>query len=278
MKSIALFILVMIGSSVPILAQPSEPNSKEKEEVLAWYQDEPLTASDLEPDPRTVEMNRRAHEEQDFVNWLESAHTRGLTRIIFGGLLEEYRRAEVPEPTGEEIDQFIEFSNRAERESREEFRERLDQINERLKVSDIDDAEKTQLEAEHETLMSILDSYAEQEKFGREHWGENYEAQSRKSEERIARQMISSWKTNRSLFDKYGGRVIFQQAGPEPVDAYRRFLEEHREDGDFEIMDPTLREAFWKYFVNDRMHTFYDLEEGASWMQTPWWMRDLPAN
>jgi heat shock protein HslJ len=54
----------------------------------------------------------------------------------------------------------------------------------------------------------------------------------------FARSIIEQWKVNRALYEQYGGRIIFQQLGPEPLDAYREFLEEKRREGAFEINDP----------------------------------------
>ncbi len=68
--------------------------------------------------------------------------------------------------------------------------------------------------------------------------------------------LIRQWKINRSLFETYGGRIIYQQFGPEPLDAYRRFLLERRDAGDFSINDPTLADAFWGYFTDDDRHDF----------------------
>jgi hypothetical protein len=73
----------------------------------------------------------------------------------------------------------------------------------------------------------------------------------------VAAAFIRQWKINRSLYREYGGRVIFQQGGPEPLDAYRLFLEERQRDGDFEILDPALGAEFWRYYRNDAMHSFY---------------------
>ena len=36
--------------------------------------------------------------------------------------------------------------------------------------------------------------------------------------------MIEQWKASQSLYKKYGGRVVFQQTGPEPLDAYHEYL------------------------------------------------------
>jgi len=39
--------------------------------------------------------------------------------------------------------------------------------------------------------------------------------------------MVRSWKLNSTLHRQYGGRVIFQQFGLEPIDAWRKLLEEY---------------------------------------------------
>ncbi len=282
MKWFALIILAFCLLPHPLGAQSREevvtetPASSEVEKVLATFKGKPLTASDLAPDTRTIEMTRKSYSESDFQAWMQGAHSRKLNGLIIGTLFDDYREAEGIEPTQEEIDQFVEFTEKAERQSNREFGEQLDDIERRLEKSELAEEERAQLKSQADTLQSILDSNAEQEAFGRKTWGDDYKKQMRKTSERIAQQMITAWKLNRSLFERYGGRVIFQQAGPEPIDAYRIFLEEHRDAGDFEIIDPQLREAFWKYFVNDQMHVFYDEDEGARWMETPWWMQDLP--
>lgn len=87
----------------------------------------------------------------------------------------------------------------------------------------------------------------------------------------LARSFVETWKINKAFYDEYGGRVIFQQFGPEPVDAYRRYLEEQEKEGSFEILDKTYEDELWNYFVNDGSHSFYSDEEGARVMSKPWW-------
>ncbi|MEE4384057.1 MAG: hypothetical protein V2J02_18815, partial [Pseudomonadales bacterium] len=68
--------------------------------------------------------------------------------------------------------------------------------------------------------------------------------------------LIRQWKTNRALFEDYGGRVIYQQLGPEPLDAYRCFLEDASAAGRFSIRDAKLEAAFWSYFRDGERHDF----------------------
>jgi hypothetical protein len=75
------------------------------------------------------------------------------------------------------------------------------------------------------------------------------------------------------LYRQYGGRIIFQQGGPEPLAAYRLFLEERQRQGDFKILDPALETAFWADYRTDAIHSFYTQgsEEEKQVFERPWW-------
>jgi len=60
---------------------------------------------------------------------------------------------------------------------------------------------------------------------------------------------IKQWKINRVLYQDYAGRVIGQQGGSEPLDAYREFLEEAQARGNFVIVNTGLEAGFWAYFA-----------------------------
>lgn len=89
----------------------------------------------------------------------------------------------------------------------------------------------------------------------------------------IAGAFIMQWKINRALYQQYGGRVIFQQGGPEPLDAYRKFLEESQAKGAFRIVNPELEAGFWRYYRDESIHSFYppgSADEREA-LATPWW-------
>jgi len=111
----------------------------------------------------------------------------------------------------------------------------------------------------------------------RERFGEDYESRMRTIDEANARQIIVAWKLNKNLFDQYGGRVVFQDDGPEPLEAYSAFLAEKKKEGAFGIYDPDLQSAFWDYFQNDNLHSFYTPEESHEIMKQPWWEKRPPA-
>lgn len=102
--------------------------------------------------------------------------------------------------------------------------------------------------SERDTLKSLKDNDAAR---GPE------SAEEKAMRQEIASAFIRQWKINGALYRQYGGRVIFQQGGPEPLDAYRTFLEQAQARGEFVIADKGLEAGFWEYFRNDAKHSFY---------------------
>jgi hypothetical protein len=91
--------------------------------------------------------------------------------------------------------------------------------------------------------------------------------------EQVAEAFIVQWKLNAAVYRRYGGRIAWQQGGPEPLDAWRRFLEESRARGDFTILDPGQEEEFWRYWRTDSLHSFFvrgSPEEAKAFAAPPW--------
>jgi hypothetical protein len=89
----------------------------------------------------------------------------------------------------------------------------------------------------------------------------------------MARAIIRQWKINKALHEQYGGRIIYQQLGPEPLDAYRQFLRQREADSAFAIRDPALEASFWRYFTDDSMHDFMapgGADEARAFKIPPW--------
>jgi heat shock protein HslJ len=89
----------------------------------------------------------------------------------------------------------------------------------------------------------------------------------------LARSLIRQWKINRLLYEVYGGRIVYQQLGPEPLDAYREYLGERQRAGDFDIQDPEMAEHFWRYFTDDSIHDVMEsggADESHAFISKPW--------
>ena len=93
----------------------------------------------------------------------------------------------------------------------------------------------------------------------------------------IAKPWVERWKLDKALFDKYGGRAHYQQAGVQPFDAVIQFLEEQEASGAFTILDKSYEDEFWAYWRSDG-HRFIPEEKAVELLATPWWLMDEPSD
>ena len=198
-----------------------------------------------------------------------SGEKEDLGGLIFGPLLGQFAKDYKIEPSDEELDAFV--SKTTEKQKREMARLAEDKarLEQELQSASIKPAEAKAKQDHLATIEKILKTsrQMEEESVGREDMV-------RLAKRRTARTFVGMWKINRALYQKYGGRVIFQQAGPEPVDAYRDFLKDQEKQGNFRIIDKSREDAFWRYYTNSAMHVFYQADEGAKFIETPWWMME----
>jgi hypothetical protein len=88
--------------------------------------------------------------------------------------------------------------------------------------------------------------------------------------DQVARQLIVAWKTERELHLAYpGGRIIFQQFGPEALDARRKLYEEAEKTGDLKFADPGVRHLFYYYCAN-----MGHADAGENALDRPWFLGD----
>ena len=194
-----------------------------------------------------------------------------LDGLIFGALLEQFAKDHRIEPTEEELDAFARKTAEMERQHQNQLERDRKKLTNELQTADLSEHERRERQSRLQTIESILASNQR----AKEQTG-GMEAQMLSVRRQVAWQFVRAWKINKALYAKYGGRVIFQQAGVEPIDAYRDFLKDQQRKGAFRILDKQYEATFWRYFTYDAMHNFYPEEEGARFINTPWWMMDPP--
>ena len=190
-----------------------------------------------------------------------------LNELIFGALLDNFAKENKIEPTEDELNAFILKMEEKEKQHQIKFEQDREKLVKGLKSSSLTDQERKEKESQLQTIESILKTTREMKE------------QTKGMEEQLrpsVKQYVRAWKINKALYAKYGGRVIFQQAGVEPLDAYRDFLRDQERRGVFQILEKKYETPFWKYFTNDAMHTFYSKEDGAKFINTPWWLMEAP--
>lgn len=187
--------------------------------------------------------------------------------LILRDLLEKYVKDNNIESTEPEIDVFVEKIEEQKRQREIEMEREKQELLVALKDNTLIDNERKKKEKRLGTIEKTLkmDSEIKERTKG-------MEEQAKFIQRQMAQGFVKSWKINKALYEKYGGRVIFQQAGPEPLDAYRDFLKEQEKKDAFKILDKKDEADFWNYFTNDAMHTFYSKDEGEKFINTPWWM------
>lgn len=186
---------------------------------------------------------------------------------ILRALFERYEADKGIAATAAEIDAFIASLDRTKAQDISDRKDRLREMDQRLRSGELEDAERKALESERERLATFIEDLETSGELSPEE-----AVQAKEMRRSFAREMIVHWKLNRALYEQYGGRIIGQQLGPEPLDAYRRFLEEQQADGAFEIHRDEFRDEFWRYFTDDSMHSFIDpdSDEGRVFEQPPW--------
>lgn len=177
------------------------------------------------------------------------------TAKIWQPLIDRYVAQNHLEPTEAETKQFNEIMNVKRAEGVRNFKRRRQEISEQLKSPQLNEAAKSNLTSQIQTLDKILNV-------------ESKVTAGYESFPQVAKHAVTMWKFNKSLYEKYGGRVIFQQFGIEPLDGYKRFLQEQEANGAFQILDATFNAEFWKYFTTTP-HTEVRTKDPFA---KPWWL------
>jgi hypothetical protein len=185
---------------------------------------------------------------------------------VLRALMARYAKAKGITATSAEIDAYLDQMRRTLQRDRERALQQRDALTQRLAAAQPGDAERQALTREladatntAQTLDSMLRGLDD--------------PADRAARREVAAAFIVQWKIHRALYRQYGGRIGYQQGGPEPLDAVRRFLEAHQARGDFAIADPALAAAFWRYYRDDSIHSFYprgSREEAQAFATPPW--------
>jgi hypothetical protein len=181
-----------------------------------------------------------------------------LAAMIWTAVKEEFCRTRDCTPSETEIAQFQEAMIKQKEQSIREMESQLRGLDSAIARQQPASAQHARLERDRAALAKTLDTLR---------------ATAAVFDRRIDAGFVGNWKFFRELHHAYGGRVIFQQAGPEPLDAMRKVLEEQEKLGTFAVYDPALRNAFWQYYTITG-HT--PMPDGASFLEKPWWLHPRP--
>jgi hypothetical protein len=177
-----------------------------------------------------------------------------ITRAFGSPVLERFVKEKKIEAASDEITKFKSSFRKRNEQSLNQQEARLSELTKELAKPNLSNENKTKLEKERAEYRQNVATLRESLAGG--------------IPEEMARMFIVAWKTERELHRAYGGRVIFQQFGPEALDARRRLFEHAEERGDIAFTDAGVRHLFYHYA--NMSHTFID--EKA--LERPWFLED----
>ena len=184
--------------------------------------------------------------------------------LINGLLMSRFAQDNAIKATEEELAAYVDRMGEFGRRSLSEFEANRAELAAALDGA-IDPEERRRIQDDLDALELGIETLSQTEQAGLDVWRP------------VAKRWVERWKLDRALFEKYGGRAHFQQAGVQPFDAVIRFLEEQEASGAFTILDEDYEAEFWAYWRSDG-HNFISEEEAAELMATPWWLMDEPLD
>ena len=201
---------------------------------------------------------------------IRTADPEEMKYVILSRLLEPYAAEHSIEVSQADIDAYIDAMARVAEQDRQRRAAQREELVRQLDKTPPDDTGREALSSQIETLDQLQSSLDEMD---------SGSAEDHAAREQVATAFIRQWKINRALYRQYGGRIIYQQGGPEPLDAWRQFLEGQEKQGSFRILDKSLASEFWRYYTTDSIHSFYPAgrQEEAQAFEKPWWLLESPA-
>lgn len=193
---------------------------------------QPIQEAEIEPAPAEAARQKAALDAEAFARWQLQARAKKLAGLVQVRLLDAYAKQHRLEPTEAELKPLLASmeatSRRTEDAMNKTGERRTAEIRTKLAAPDLAPAERERLQAD----LAKWESFSSRP--GRE------------QEDRAFMSNVAQyWKVQRSLYKRYGGRVLVSAFGAQAIDGQQKYLREEEKRGSFEIFDPGLRAAFW---------------------------------
>jgi len=141
--------------------------------------------------------------------------------------------------TDADLEAYAKWNEEFQRRNQERRAQRLEQIEAALRQPSLASAQREQLLRERDTYRQAARYDAQREAAARDPG----------SRRRVWGPWITSFKANRALYEKYGGRVGLTKFGPEPIGALETLLREREKAGALRIFDEALAKEFWSWYA-----------------------------
>jgi len=237
-----------------------------EEPPIAEIYGEKVYVRDLPLPPKMVATSKSTMSAEEFSQWKQDALRQTLAYEVMEEARKRFLKEMKMEPTQQDIDGYIAFLHRARQADSKQRAEARAKLQQELQQPGL--GEETRAAAKEK--LSMLD---EIDKYDVPPATAEARKEQQESEQTVAAMTVSGWKFNQALYRKYGGRVVFQQAGLEPIDAHKAFMQELETSGAYKILDPAYQDLFKEtseYF--DKKFQYADQAEIDKYFDSPWWL------
>jgi len=241
---------------------------------IARVYDQSIYEADILPHDRYAENQRSKLSPEEYRRWEDDYKRKRLSQRIYAVLQDHFLKEEHMEPTEEDIHLQMDTMREIQATELERLQSQREELVLQLKAEDLKDAQRQSLTEHLKTVDQLIEGRRRREEEGKSI--PNYAEIKEKSLHNVAGTTVTAWKYNKALYERYGGRVIFQQFGWEPIDAYKAFLDEHKEKQTYAILDSAYTGIFdqmYKYF--EMGHSYMSKEEADKYFERPWWDPDF---
>jgi hypothetical protein len=125
-----------------------------------------------------------------------------LNGMIFGALLEQYAKENKIEPTEAELDAFVEKTEEMRKQQQADFEKDRKKLTQELESSSLTEREKKEKNEQLKTIENILKITKEAEERTK-----GMDEKMLTMKRNMAQHFVKTWKINKSLYEKYGGRI-----------------------------------------------------------------------
>ena len=227
----------------------------------------PVYEDDLIP-PKTVAEQRAKLSPAEHLAWHERTREEALRNRVWSAVFGDYAGKRKIEPTPAEIDSQIRSQKKFMNEDKVRREKQREELVVELRSPGLTEAQRRQKQQFLETLNSL---HAHDSRMEEERKDPEREKMWLESEQRVAKVWVRQWKLNQALYREFGGRIIFQQAGWEPIDAYRALLDQYKANRGFVVHDPALKDAVYTYFKHNFVYA--DEKKAKFYFAKPYWER-----
>ena len=240
--------------------------------VVARIFDTEIRLGDISPPASHQDRVRENKSAADYEAWLHDYREKRLDARIWQEATARTVGRDAIKPTEAEVEEFASLSRARQAARLDELLEQREDVRKKLATGDLRPRKRVQLKKHLATIEKLIVQKREQREWAKS--VPNYDEIQRRSSERVARYTIRAWKVNKALYEKYGGRVIFQQAGYEPVDAYRALIADIEKQNEVELLDPSFRTPFSRMREYlDMGHNYLPKAAGDEYFAKPWWLK-----